>query len=161
MVMTTTENKTIFIKRTFDLPLKAVWKVWTEAESFKKWWGPIGYTCPDCNIDFKQGGKYLMSMQGPDGIKIWGAGTFKEIVDHKKIVYTDSFSDSKGNVVPAAYYKIPGEWPLEFKVTVELEEVDGKTNTLLLLEGIPEELQDDCVKGWQQSFDKLEKIVKQ
>lgn len=158
--MITTENKTISIKRTIDLPLNTAWKAFSEAESCKKWWGPQDYTCPDCIIDFKQGGKYLMSMQGPDGIKIWSTGIFKEIIDHKKIVYTDIFADINGNAVPAVYYKMPGEWPLETIITIDFNEVDGKTNLSLLLEGIPEEMEEDCVKGWQQSFDKLENLVK-
>lgn len=156
--MIKTENKTISIKRIFDLSINTVWKAFSEPESCKKWWGPKGYSCPDCTIDFKQGGKYLISMQGSDGIKIWSTGTFKEIIAHKKIVYTDTFSDNKGNVVPASYYKMPGEWPLELIVTVEFEEVDGKTNMLLLHDGIPEDMQKDCINGWQQMFDKLENL---
>lgn len=158
--MITTENKTLTIKRTFNLPLNKVWKAFSEAESCKKWWGPKDFTCPDCTIDFKQGGKYLMSMQGPDGKKIWSTGIFKEIIDHQKIVYTDSFADINGNVVPAVYYKMPGEWPLELFVTIELQEVDGKTNLSLLHDGIPEEMQKDTMEGWQQSFDKLESFIK-
>jgi uncharacterized protein YndB with AHSA1/START domain len=158
--MITTENKILSIKRTFDLPLNTVWKAFTEADSLKKWWGPKDFTCPDCNIDFKQGGKYLTSMLAPDGKKYWSTGTYKKIIDHKKIVYTDSFADDKGNAVPASYYKMPGEWPLELLVTIDLEEVGGKTNMLLSVEGIPEEAQKDAMEGWQQSLDKLEKLAK-
>src|SRR6202044_3220983 len=28
---------------TFDAPVADVWKVWTDADSVKKWWGPKGY----------------------------------------------------------------------------------------------------------------------
>jgi uncharacterized protein YndB with AHSA1/START domain len=158
--MITTENKTLLIKRIVDLPLNTVWKAFSEEESWKKWWGPKDFTCPDCTIDFKEGGKYLTSMQGPDGKKIWSTGIFKEIIDHKKIVYSDSFADSKGIAVPASEYNMPGEWPMELTITVELEEVDGKTNMSLFHEGIPEDMQKDAKAGWQESFDKLEKLVK-
>ena len=122
------KQKTLSVKRTFNLPLNTVWKAWTEPENFKKWWGPKEYSCPDCTIDFKIGGKFLASMKGEDGKKIWSTGTYKEIIPQKKIVVTDSFADSKGNIVPASYYKMPGNWGLELQVTVEFEEVDGKTN---------------------------------
>ena len=151
-------QKTICIKRTFNLPLNSVWKAFTEAESFKKWWGPEEYTCPDCSIDFRVGGKYLASMQGADGKKIWSTGTYKEIVPHKKIVTTDSFADSNGNIVPASDYNMPGEWS-EAMVTTEFEEVDGKTNLSLLHAGLPAEISDECIKGWQSSFDKLERNI--
>ncbi len=36
------QQKTVNIKRTFDLPLETVWKAWSEPESLKKWWGPRG-----------------------------------------------------------------------------------------------------------------------
>jgi len=153
------KQKSVFIKRTFNLPITTVWKAWTEAESFKKWWGPKEYTCPDCTIDFKVGGKYLASMQGEDGKKVWSAGTYKEIVPQKKIVYTDSFSDSKGNIVPGSEYKMP-EMPLETLVTLEFEEAGGKTNMTLHHAGIPVDMVDDCIQGWQSSFDKLESNVK-
>lgn len=158
--LTAEKHKTITIKRTFNLPLSAVWKAWTEPESMKKWWGPKEYTCPDCSIDFKVGGKFLASMQGADGKKIWSTGTYKEIVPLKKIVNTDSFADSTGNIVPASYYKMSGDWGLELLVTTEFEEVDGKTNLSLQHAGLPVELSDECMQGWQSSFDKLESNMK-
>lgn len=153
------QQKTLTIHRTFDLPLTTVWKAWSYPESLQKWWGPKEYTCPDCIIDFKVGGKFLASMQGEDGKKIWSTGVYKEIIPLKKIVNTDQFSDSKGNIVPASYYNMPGDWADELLVTVEFEEVDGKTNMKLRHEGLPPEMIDDCRKGWQSSFDKLEDNV--
>lgn len=157
---TSEKQKTITIKRTFNLPLSTVWKAWIDPESCKKWWAPEEFTCPSCTIDFKVGGNYLNSMKGPDGIEIWSTGTYKEIIPLKKIVSTDNFSDSKGNIVPASYYKMPGEWSSELLVTVEFEEVDGKTNMHLQHSGLPAEIADDCIKGWQSMFDKLEMTFK-
>lgn len=147
-------QKTILVNRTFDLPLATVWKAWTEAESMKKWWGPEEYTCPDCSIDFKVGGKYLASMQAANGKKVWSTSTYKEIIPLKKIVNTDSFADSEGNIVPASYYKMEGEWELELQVTTEFEQVNGKTSISLQHAGLPAEISEDCMKGWQSSFDK-------
>ena len=159
--MNTTENKTITIKRTLNLPLENVWRAFTEAESFKKWWGPHDFICPECEMDFKVGGTYLACMQSKkSGEKVWSAGTFLSIDDHKKIVYTDSFADAEGNKVPASYYKMPGEWPMELLVTLELHEVEGRTQILIEHEGISEEMHSECIIGWQQSLDKLEDIFK-
>ena len=153
---TAEQHKTITIKRTFNLPLATVWKAWSEEEGLKKWWGPKEYTCPDCSIDFREGGKFLASMLGEDGKKIWSTGTYQEIIPMKKIVNTDSFADSEGNVVPASYYNMPGEWELALLVTVEFEEVNGKTEIRLKHEGLPSDMSDDCEKGWQSSLDKIE-----
>lgn len=154
------KKKTISINRTFNLPLKTVWKAWSEPESLKKWFSPEGYTSPSSTIDFKVGGKYLNSMKGPDGKETWSTGTYLEIVPNKKIVYSDSFADAEGNIVPASYYKMAGEWGLKLKVTVEFEEVGGKTKMKLRHEGLPIEVADDCIKGWQSCLDKLETNLK-
>jgi len=106
----------------------------------------------------KNGGA-LNSMKGPDGKEIWSTGTYKEISPREKIVYTNSFADSTGKIVPASVYKMPGEWALELIVTLTFEEMDGKTNMTLRHAGVPLELSDDCIKGWQSSFDKLERNV--
>ena len=98
-------------------------------------------------------------MKAADGNEIWSTGIYEEIIPMKKIVFTDSFADSKGNKVPASFYKMPGEWDLELMVTVEFKEVDGKTNMLLQHAGLPVEISDDCIKGWQSSFDKLERNI--
>jgi len=156
----TTAQKTITIKRVFNLRLETLWKAWTEPESFKKWSGPEGYSCPYCSINFKVGGMYLNSMKGSDGKEIWSTGTYKEIVPNEKIVCTDSFADSKGNIVPGSFYKMPGEWGLEMELTVEFEEVDGKTTMTMQHNGLPAEITETCMKGWQSSFDKLERNVK-
>ena len=157
--LTAEKHRTITVKRTFNLPLNTIWKAWTESESMKKWWGPKEYTCPDCTIDFKVGGKFLASMQAADGKKIWSTGTYKEIIPLKKIINTDSFADSNGNIVPASYYQMQGEWGLELQITTEFKEVEGKTNLSLQHAGLPAEIADECMKGWQSSFDKLESNI--
>jgi uncharacterized protein YndB with AHSA1/START domain len=149
------DKQTITIDRPFDLPLATVWKAWTEADSFKKWFSPEGYTVPSANIDFRVGGKFLSAMKAPDGKETWSTGTYKEITPMKKIIYLDSFADAAGNIVPASYYGMPGDWGTELRVTVTFEENDGKTHMHLQHEGLPAEMADDCVKGWNSCFDKL------
>ncbi len=152
-------KKTIIIERTFDLPIDKVWKAFSDSEYLKKWFSPKDYTVPNSQIDFREGGKYLNSMKAPDGKETWSTGTFTEIVHHKRIVYSDSFSDSKGNVVPASYYNMSGDWGDTLIVTVEFEEVDGKTKMKLTHEGLPYEMAEDCKEGWNSCFDKLEKEI--
>lgn len=152
----TANQTTLHLKRTFDMPLYKVWQALTHPDAFKKWWGPKGFTCPSSSIDLKPGGKYLHCMKSPDGQEFWSTGTYKEIVPREKIVCTDSFSDEKGNVIPASALNMPGDWPLELLVTIKLQEVGGKTELEMQQEGFPQEAYDDCVSGWQESLDKLE-----
>ncbi len=153
------ENEVV-IHRVFNLPVKVLWLALTDAKYFKKWWGPKGFTCPSSEMEAKVGGKYLNCMRGPDGKEYWSTGTVKEFIPEKKLVLMDSFSDSKGNKIPASDYGLPGNWPQDLLITFELEEADGATKLKVLHEGIPGEAHDDCVKGWNESFDKLEENIK-
>lgn len=150
----------IVINRVFDLPISKVWQAWTDAETFKKWWGPKDFTCPSSKMEAKVGGKYLSCMRGPDGKEYWSTGVVKEFIPERKLVVTDSFSDEKGNIKPASDYGMPGDWPKELLLTVYLEEADGATKMKIRHQGVPEEMREDCIKGWNESFDKLERNIK-
>lgn len=149
----------IVINRVFNLPVSVVWLAWTDAEYFKKWWGPRGFTCPSSKMEAKVGGKYLSCMRGPDGKEFWSTGVVKELIPERKLVVTDSFSDEKGNIKPASEYGMPGDWPKELLITVYLEEADGATKMKLKHQGVPNEMREDCIKGWNESFDKLEENI--
>ena len=149
----------LVIHRVFALPVGKVWQALTEAEQFKKWWGPKDFTCPYSKMEARVGGNYLSCMRGPDGKEFWSTGVVKEFVPEKKLVVTDSFSDEKGNIKNAAEYGMPGGWPSELLITFDLEEADGATKLKLTHEGVPGEMHDECMKGWNESFDKLEKNI--
>lgn len=157
---TTTEKQDLVITRVFDLPVEKVWRAWTEPETCKKWWAPKDFTCPYCSINLITGGKYLSCMRSNDGKEYWSTGVYHEIIPFKKLVLSDSFSDEKGNIIPAKDLGMPGNWPLELMITVIFEEAEGKTKMVLRHEGLPPEIFEDCKIGWNQSFDKLEENIK-
>ncbi len=150
----------LVIQRVFRLPASSVWRALTEEEEFKKWWGPKDFTTPYSKMENKVGGRYLSCMRSPDGKDYWSTGEVKELVPEKKLVVTDNFSDEKGNVKPASEYGMPGDWPKELLITFELDEADGATKLRLTHEGIPPEMHDECMQGWNESFDKLEANIK-
>jgi len=156
---TTSTERELVIERVFDAPRELVWKAWTEPEQVMRWWGPRGFTSPAAKIDFRVGGKYLFAMRSPEfneGRPIWSTGVYREIVPFERIVCTDCFADEKGNVVPASYYGMPGDFPLEMLVTVTFEEHAGKTKLTLHHVGIPAgEHREGANQGWSESFDKL------
>jgi len=149
----------IVINRVFNLPVSVVWLAWTSPEYFKKWWGPKDFTCPSSKMEAKVGSKYLNCMRGPDGKEYWSTGEVKELIPERKLVVTDSFSDEKGNIKSAAEHGMPGDWPKELLITVYLEEADGATKMKLRHQGVPDEMREDCIKGWNESLDKLEENI--
>jgi uncharacterized protein YndB with AHSA1/START domain len=155
-----TKNTALIITRVFDAPRNLVWKAWTDPELVKRWWGPKEYTAPVVSIDLRVGGKYLYAMRGPDGKDIWSAGEYREVVPPERIVATDNFADEHGTIVPASYYGMTGEWPAELVASMSFADEKGKTKFTLRHEGLPRgEMTEGAKDGWNESFDKLEKVL--
>jgi len=151
------ETGGLVIERIFEAPREAVWRAWTEAERFARWYGPQGFTVPVCQIDPRVGGRLLICMRSPDGKDFWYTGVFKEIDPPARFVHTESLADASGNVVPATHYGMSEDFPLETLVTVSLEEEGaGKTRMTLRHEGLPAgAMEEGAQQGWSQAFDKL------
>lgn len=150
----------LIITRTFDVPREKVWQAWTVPEYTMRWWGPKDYTAPSCSIDLRVGGRYLNCMRSPEGQDFWSTGEYREIVAPERLVCSDSFADAEGNVVPASFYDMGDDFPLELQITVTFEELDDKTLMTLRHAGFPPDTIEECMEGWNQSFDKLAECLK-
>ena len=151
------QTEQVLITRVFDAPRGVVFKAWTECEPLMRWWGPKNFTTPFCKIDLRPGGVLHYCMRSPEGRDYCGKGVYREIIEPERIVCTDSFADAQGNAVPATYYGMSADFPLEMLVTVTLEEIEGKTKLTLqhALGSVPATERDLCQQGWNESLDKL------
>jgi len=150
------------ITRVFDAPRGLVWRTWTEPNLVKRWWGPMYFTSPFASIDLRVGGKYLLCMRSPEGRDFWSTGVYREIVPPERMVCSDSFADEKGNVVPASYYGLSPDYPLELLVRVTLEARRDITELTLRHTGFPNEAErNNAREGWRTSFDKLDELLSQ
>lgn len=123
-ITTNVEESGLVITRTFDAPRDLVFKMWTETEHLKHWWGPKGFTFGISKLDLRPGGVFHYSMTSPDGHEMWGKFVYREIVAPEKIVFINSFSDEEGNTVRAPFSPT---WPLEILNTITFAEHEGKT----------------------------------
>jgi uncharacterized protein YndB with AHSA1/START domain len=82
-----TTDREISISRLLNAPVALVWEVWTDPEHIKNWWGPNGFTNTITKMDVMPGGKWNLTMHGPDGTDYKNESTFKEVVVNKKIVF--------------------------------------------------------------------------
>lgn len=150
----------ITITRVFDAPRERVWERWTDPHEYMCWWGPRDFTSPGAELDVREGGKFLVGMRAPDGKQYWDTGTYEEIIEKKRLVYRDTFADEHGNIVPASYYGMGPDEPLDMEVEVNLDEEGGKTRLTLEHCGLPEgDMLDNARQGWMQSLDKLEECL--
>ena len=67
-------------------------------------------------------------MRSPEGKDYWVTGIYREIIPQERIVFSDSFADEKGNLVPATQYGMSADFSLKMVVTVTFEEIGGKTS---------------------------------
>jgi hypothetical protein len=56
-------HTTVYVERSFNASVADVWRVWTDADAIKKWWGPKGYTALVVRNDVREGGSYLWAMK--------------------------------------------------------------------------------------------------
>jgi uncharacterized protein YndB with AHSA1/START domain len=156
-----TKDQELFITRIFGSPRESVWKAWTDPDLMKRWWGPKGFTSPYCKIDLRVDGKFLYCMRSPEGKDYWSTGICREDIPQEKIVFSDSFADESGNVVPATHYGMSADFPLEMLVTVTFEKIGEKTKLTLCHVGIPAGADRDGANvGWNQSLDKLAEALR-
>lgn len=151
-----TGKEAVVIERIFDAPVELIWQMWVQPEHFKNWYGPKGFSVPVAEMDVQVGGRRLicMEMQTPDRtMKMWTTGEYSEIIPYQRLVYTESMSDEKGNLVA-----MPGsEHPLTTEVTVVLEDLGGRTKMVMTHAGIPADSGGNA--GWEQAFDKLADLL--
>lgn len=95
-------------------------------------------------------------MRSQNGQTYWNTGVYLEIVPFGRIVFTDSFADANGNVVPPTHYGLSPDFPLETLLTVTFDKFNGKTKFTLQQSGLPMNVDSENAKqGWMESLDKF------
>ncbi len=143
----------ISITRIFAAPRDLVWRAWTEAEQLAQWFMPHGFTVPACHMDLRPGGKFTMTVRGPDGTESPTGGEFKEIDPPQRLVFTTTAFDGPDGVpmlevLNTVTFADRGE-----KTELTLHAVVTKATLEMAapLAGMEE--------GWLQSFEKLDGLL--
>jgi uncharacterized protein YndB with AHSA1/START domain len=152
-----TATQSVTLERTLDAPIDLVWQMWTDAEHFAAWYSPAGATVPVIEMDVAVGGTrhFCIEMQTPDGqSRMWFVGEYRVIEQPTRLVYTESMSDADGNRVSPEAMGMPSGHPELTEVTVELDDLDGRTRMVMTHAGIPAD--SPGAMGWNMALDKLE-----
>jgi uncharacterized protein YndB with AHSA1/START domain len=151
-------ENSVVIERSFDAPVEVVWRMWTDPDAFKSWYGPEGATIPEAVLDVRVGGarRVRMEVQTPGGpMQMWFTGEHREVVPMQRLVYTESMTDADGNVVAP-----PGTTdahPSTTEVRVDFEAVGDRTSMVLTHIGIPAD--SPGATGWSMALDKLTAVI--
>lgn len=147
----------IVVRRILNAPVATVWKLWTDPELVTEWWGPEDYTSPSAQVDLREGGSYVFSMQAPDyqgGAESFTGGVYTAIVPEERLEFTQSITDAEG--VPLPDDQLPEGFTQNIRTVVEFTDIDGLTELTITESGWSRSLMSVfAYAGMHQSLDKL------
>ncbi len=141
-----TEN-TVSLHRVIKTSPEKVYRALTDALAMASWLPPYGFLCIVHEMDLQVGGKYRMSFQNfsTGGSHSFG-GEYLEIKPNEFLKYSDIFDDPN----------LPGV----MTTSVWLQKTSVGTDFKVVQEGIPAMIPLElCYLGWQESLEKLIKLV--
>jgi uncharacterized protein YndB with AHSA1/START domain len=140
-------GNTVKLHRVLRAKPERIFRAFTDADAMAKWLPPNGFTGKVHEMDARVGGRYRMSFTNfTTGSSHAFGGEFLEIVDNKRLRYTDKFEDPN----------LPGE----METTVDISEVSVGTELHIVQTGIPEMIPAEaCYLGWQESLNLLKLLV--
>jgi uncharacterized protein YndB with AHSA1/START domain len=144
------------IERSFDAPVDLIWQMWTDPKHFAAWYGPAGATMPVAEMDVRVGGTRLVCMEvtTPNGpMQMWFTGEYRDVIENKRLVYTESISNQNGDIVAPSDMGMPPGHPTTTEVRVELQDLGGRTKMVMTHVGIPAD--SPGATGWAMAIDKL------
>ena len=141
------EANTVRLHRVLRAPAERVYKAFTDKSAIERWLPPYGFTGTIHTMDARVGGGYKMSFTN------FGTGSshsftveYTELVPNEYIQHKDRFDDEN----------LPGE----MTVSITLKTVLCGTEISIVQAGIPDVIPTEmCYLGWQESLEKLIKLV--
>jgi uncharacterized protein YndB with AHSA1/START domain len=140
-------TNSVSLHRILTAPPEKVFKAFSDAAATASWLPPYGFVCKVHAFDFKTGGTFKMSfMNFSTGKEHSFGGKYLDIQKDTFIKYSDSFEDPN----------LPGE----IITSVSLKKVICGTELRIEQTGIPAAIPAEmCYLGWQESLDKLKRLV--
>lgn len=86
--MNANSDREIFSSRVLNFPLETVYEAFADPSHLKNWWGPEGFTNTIHEFDLTPGGKWLLTMHGPEKGNYENSSVFKTVQPLKVIGWT-------------------------------------------------------------------------
>ena len=151
--------KQIEVSRVFNAPIELVWKIWTEPELVKRWWGPKHFTSPVAKIDFRVGGKSVVSMKAPKemgGQEFYSIWEYVNIVPLNTIEFIQNLADADGNKTDPKSLGMPADFPIDIKTIVTFKALSDTQTEMTVIEYAEfGSISNFAQIGLEQSMDKM------
>lgn len=140
-------NNTVSLHRMLKTSPEKVYRAFTDALAIASWLPPYGFLCTVHEMDVKVGGTFKMSFHNfSTGNGHSFGGNYLELKPNEFLKYSDKFDDPN----------LPGE----MITSVSLRKTIAGTEIEITQEGIPAAIPVEmCYLGWQESLEKLTKLV--
>ena len=134
------------IERIIDASPERVFAAWTTREAMERWYKDgDGAVAQVTELDVRVGGRYRVEFGPPGEAPYVEVGEFLELDPPHRLVMTETLSNG-GQMI----------W-VDTRVTVELQNENGKTRCVLMHDGFPNrEARDNAQGGWPGFLDRLE-----
>lgn len=140
-------TNSVSLHRVIKTTPEKLFRAFTDPLAMAAWLPPYGFLCTVHEMNATVGGTYRMSFTNfSTGNSHSFGGTYIEIRQNEFLKYTDKFEDPN----------LPGE----MTTTVWLQKNMAGTELKVVQEGIPAVIPAEmCYLGWQESLEKLIKMV--
>lgn len=140
-------SNSVSLHRVLKASPEKVYRAFTDPKALSFWMPPYGFLGEVHEFDATIGGTYKMSFTNfSTGNSHSFGGKFLEVKPNEFLKYSDRFDDPN----------LHGE----MITTVLLKKVSAGTEIKITQDGIPDVIPADmCYLGWQDSLDKLKKLV--
>lgn len=146
----------LVFERTTTLSPEQLWKAWTDPQTLMLWFCPKPWKVTECRIDLHPGGEFYALMQGPEGEKMPNNGCYLEVIENKKLVWTNLFTE---NYRPTPVLKMG----FGFVITVLLTKTNQGTHYQAIVahsdeNGRKQHEQMGFQEGWGMAFEQLKQL---
>jgi uncharacterized protein YndB with AHSA1/START domain len=149
----------VVVTRVFDAPVEMVWKIWTDPELVRRWWGPDRFTCPSAEIHFKEGAKSIVCMRSPKefgGGDIYSIWNYTKIIHHQHIEFIQNLADAKGNKMSPVALGMPSDFPEDIRTVVVFKTLGKDKTEMTVTEDVDfGQMAKFAQMGMEQCFGKM------
>lgn len=145
----------LVLERVTDVKPEIIWKAWTRPEHLKRWFVPAPWTVAEVEVDLRPGGIFKTIMQSPEGQQFPNLGCFLEVVENKKLVWTDVLLPG---FRPAKSVASGADLPLTAIIMIEPHGKGSKYTAIVMhqdAEGRKRHEEMGFHEGWGTCFDQL------
>ncbi len=149
------ESKTLVVEREFAASRDRVWHAWTDQSILEQWWAPKPWKAVTKSFEFREGGKWLYAMTGPEGEKHWAVMEYVSVNPKDNFTAKDAFTDENGNIDE----KLPRmEWQTEFSESNGTTKVKI-TTTFSDVESLNKVIEMGVQEGTAMSHQNLDELL--